>query len=73
MTGWFYKIYLKFVVPVIGGYISGDSRAYRYMASSVPNFLEYEKVSRLMKAQGYTNIKATLLTGGIAYIYEGTK
>ena len=73
LTGWFYKIYLKFVVPVIGGYISGDSGAYRYLAGSISNFLKHEKVTGLMKAQGYTDIKATPLTGGIAYIYEGTK
>jgi len=73
LAGWFYKIYLKFVVPVLGGYISGDSNAYRYLATSIPDFLEPEKVSQLMKAQGYTNIKATPLTSGIVYIYEGTK
>lgn len=73
LAGWFYKKYLKFVVPVIGGYISGDARAYRYLATSIPTFLEPENVLQLIKAQGYTNIKATPLTGGIAYIYEGTK
>ena len=73
LTGWFYKIYLKFIVPLIGGYISGDRQAYRYLAASIPNFLEHGKVSELMKSQGYTNIKATPLTAGIAYIYEGTK
>ena len=73
LTGWFYKNYLKFVVPVIGGCLSGDSGAYRYLAGSIPNFLKHEKVAGLMKAQGYKDIKATPLTGGIAYIYEGTK
>jgi len=73
LTGWLYKNYLKFIVPVIGGCISGDRKAYRYLVSSIPAFLEPEKVSKIMKAQGYTNIKATPLTGAIAYIYEGTK
>ena len=73
LTGWFYKNYLKFIVPVLGGYISGDNNAYRYLAASIPDFLEPEKVLQLMKAQGYMNIKATALTNGIAYIYEGTK
>ncbi len=73
LTGWFYKNYLKFVVPVLGGYISGDNNAYRYLAASIGDFLEPENVLQLMKAQGYMNIKATALTNGIAYIYEGTK
>ena len=73
LVGWFYKFYLKFVIPVIGGYISGDRKAYRYLSTSIPAFLESQRVSQLMKQQGYTNVKATPLTGGIAYIYEGTK
>jgi len=73
LAGWFYKIYLKFVIPVIGGYISGDRKAYRYLSTSIPGFLESQRVSQLMKEHGYTNVKTTPLTGGIAYIYEGTK
>lgn len=73
LVGWFYKIYLKFVIPVIGGYISGDRKAYRYLSTSIPAFLESQRVLQLMEQQGYTNVKTTPLTGGIAYIYEGTK
>jgi len=71
--GWLYKIYLKLIVPVIGGYISGRRHAYKYLTSSISKFLDHEKVSDLMKEQGYTNIKATPLTGQIAYIYHATK
>ena len=71
--GWLYKNYLKFIIPVLGGYISGDKKAYRHLASSISDFLEPEKVSQLMQDNGYTNIKTTALTSGIAYIYEGTK
>ena len=73
LIGFFYRFYLKFVIPTLGGFISGDSKAYRYLSTSIPDFLKPEKVLQLMKAQGYTNIKATKLTNGIAYIYEGTK
>ena len=73
LTGWLYKNYLKVIIPVLGGYISGDKNAYRYLAASIPDFLEPQNVLQLMKAQGYVNIKATSLTSGIAYIYEGTK
>ena len=73
LAGWFYKKYLKFIIPVIGGYISGDRRAYRYLSTSIPSFLEPQRVSQQMKEHGYTNVKTTPLTGGIACIYEGTK
>lgn len=72
-TGWLYKNYLKFIIPILGGFISGDKKAYRHLATSIPDFLEPEKLSQLMQAQGCTNIKTTPLTSGIAYIYEGTK
>ncbi|MHC4222151.1 MAG: bifunctional demethylmenaquinone methyltransferase/2-methoxy-6-polyprenyl-1,4-benzoquinol methylase UbiE, partial [Planctomycetota bacterium] len=51
LIGWFYKFYLKFIIPTLGGWISGDSKAYRYLSTSIPDFLEPEKVLQLMKAQ----------------------
>ncbi|MFC1676461.1 bifunctional demethylmenaquinone methyltransferase/2-methoxy-6-polyprenyl-1,4-benzoquinol methylase UbiE [Planctomycetota bacterium] len=73
LIGFFYKMYLNFIIPVLGGYISNDPDAYRYLATSIQNFLEPRKVLKLMKEKGYTDLKATPLTGRIAYIYEGTK
>jgi demethylmenaquinone methyltransferase/2-methoxy-6-polyprenyl-1,4-benzoquinol methylase len=73
MLGWIYKKYLKYVVPVIGGWISGDRKAYQHLSTSIPDFLEPEKVLQVMNEYGYKNTKATRLTNGIAYIYEGTK
>ena len=61
------------IISVVGGYISGNAMSYPYPATSIPAFLEPENVLQFMKAPGYTNTKATLLTDGIAYIYEGTK
>ena len=67
------KLWGWFIVPVFGGYISGDSSAYRYLADSIQDFPGHEKVLQLMKAQGCLNLKAKPLTNGIVYIYEGTK
>lgn len=70
---WFYKVYLNRIVPFLGRCISANNTAYKYLASSIPAFLAPDKVTDLMKDQGYINVKATPLTKGIVYIYEGTK
>ena len=74
VLGWLYnKIILKFMIPVIGGCVSGSRNAYKYLSTSVDGFLTPEKVLEIMSDQGLTNVTATPLTSGIAYIYEAGK
>ena len=73
LFGWGYNVYLKTVIPVLGGIISGSMKAYRYFSSSVAGFLRPDEVMELMRKAGLKNIQAKSLTGGIAYIYRGEK
>ncbi|MFH1336378.1 MAG: bifunctional demethylmenaquinone methyltransferase/2-methoxy-6-polyprenyl-1,4-benzoquinol methylase UbiE [Candidatus Zixiibacteriota bacterium] len=73
LFGWGYNVYLKTVIPILGGMISGSMKAYRYFSSSVAGFLQPEEVIELMRKAGLKNIQAKSLTGGIAYIYRGEK
>ncbi|UCH85827.1 MAG: ubiquinone/menaquinone biosynthesis methyltransferase [Candidatus Latescibacterota bacterium] len=68
-----YRLYLRSVVPTIGALLSGDGGAYRYLATSVGDFLEPELVLDLMGAAGLRELCAEPLTGGIAYIYSAEK
>jgi demethylmenaquinone methyltransferase/2-methoxy-6-polyprenyl-1,4-benzoquinol methylase len=68
-----YNVYLKTVIPVIGGIVSGSMSAYRYFTSSVAGFLQPEEIVELMESVGLKNIMTKSLTGGIAYIYRGEK
>jgi demethylmenaquinone methyltransferase/2-methoxy-6-polyprenyl-1,4-benzoquinol methylase len=73
LFGWGYNVYLKTVIPVLGGLVSGSIEAYRYFSSSVAGFLRPDEVTELMRKAGLKNIQARSLTGGIAYIYKGEK
>jgi demethylmenaquinone methyltransferase/2-methoxy-6-polyprenyl-1,4-benzoquinol methylase len=68
-----YKFYLQRVLPFVGGIISGSRRAYRYLATSIGEFLTVESVRELMGTAGLSDFSARKLAGGIAYIYSGEK
>jgi len=68
-----YGAYLRVAVPVIGAIVSGNAGAYRYLASSVGDFLAPDRVLGLMGAAGLRGLTAEKLTGGIAYVYAGEK
>ena len=68
-----YLFYFRYILPFVGGLLSGDRAAYRYLNTSVEKF-DYGAsfVTRLKKA-GFRDVRATPLSGGIAYLYEATK
>lgn len=69
----FYQFYLERVMPMVGGILSGNREAYRYLADSIESFPEPEGLkSQLVKA-GFHHVFYLPLTFGIAYIHVGTK
>jgi len=65
--------YLRYLLPTIGGIVSGDKDAYRYLNSTIKSFPYGEEFLRLMSGTGFENSKAHPLTFGVATIYEGQK
>jgi demethylmenaquinone methyltransferase/2-methoxy-6-polyprenyl-1,4-benzoquinol methylase len=68
-----YSFYLGRLVPFLGGAVSGSGEAYRYLASSVGEFLTKERVAELLDKAGFKNVSAKPMTGGIVYLYTGEK
>ena len=68
-----YLFYFRHVLPRIGGLISGDRQAYRYLNETVESFPYGEAFIQLMERQGFHSVKQHPLTFGIASIYEGEK
>ena len=68
-----YNAYLKTIIPVIGGIVSGSMDAYRYFSASIAGFLQPEEIVELMGSASLKDICFKPLTGGIAYIYRGEK
>ena len=68
-----YHFYFHHVLPFVGGIVSGHRAAYRYLPASVAQFPVEEELAARMGAAGFTDVKWTSLTFGIAAIHVGTK
>ena len=70
---WCYNIYFTRILPVIGGRISGDRSAYRYLPASVLNFPPKAEWMETMRACGFTGVRHRAFTLGICRMYVGVK
>lgn len=68
-----FLIYLRSFIPLIGGIVSGNNRAYKYFDETVETFSYGEEFMKLMIKAGFKEVKMHRLTCGVAMIYEGTK
>lgn len=68
-----YLFYFRHILPRLGGLISGDSYAYRYLNQTVETFPYGDAFRSLMAEAGFTNVHATEVTFGVATIYSGDK
>ena len=65
--------YLRYVLPLVGGLISGDYAAYKYLNTSIEAFPYGEDFCSLMRNAGFESVTAHPVTFGIATIYEACK
>ncbi len=70
---WIYHLYFHFILPLIGGIVSGHSTAYRYLPRSVANFPVEEDLAGRMRAAGFVDVRWRSLTFGIAAIHRGER
>lgn len=68
-----YNFYFRYLLPFFGALLSGHRKAYKYLNESVMNFAEKEKFMQIMHKAGFSELKQTRLTKGIATIYSGVK
>ncbi|MES2121596.1 MAG: bifunctional demethylmenaquinone methyltransferase/2-methoxy-6-polyprenyl-1,4-benzoquinol methylase UbiE [Chlamydiota bacterium] len=65
--------YLRHILPRVGGWISKNQKAYRYLNETIETFPQQEEFCTLMRAAGFVNVKASPLLGGVATVYQGDK
>ncbi|WP_341474679.1 bifunctional demethylmenaquinone methyltransferase/2-methoxy-6-polyprenyl-1,4-benzoquinol methylase UbiE [Thermus thalpophilus] len=70
--GLVYRVYFQRVLPLLGGVISGNFGAYRYLPESVEAFPPPEALKALMERAGFS-VRYELLTFGVAAIHVGDK
>ena len=68
-----YLFYFHKVLPLIGGLISGQRRAYAYLPRSVGTFPQGQAFVELLVAAGFRQAQYAPLTLGIAAVYQGVK
>lgn len=69
--GALYRFYFGRLLPLVGGFVSGDPGAYSYLPASVARFPTPEAFGALMEQAGFGRVTRRRLTGGIAYIHRG--
>ncbi len=68
-----YRLYLSGLLPLIGGLISRNWHAYRYLPRSIVGFPSPLEVRKIMEKIGLRNIAVYSLTFGTVTVYIGTK
>ena len=66
----FYYAYLKLVLPLIAGVVTGDRSAYEYLGGSIESFPGREAMSAEIRRAGFATVHATPLTFGIVALHE---
>jgi len=67
-----YSFYLRRAVPLIGGFLSGDRPAYRYLDSTIESFHNPDEFCHLLDDAGFSGVNAEPLTLGVAHIYTAS-
>jgi len=68
-SGWsrgIQEVYNRWVLPWVGGAVSGDPAAYRYLAGSIAAFASVEEFQELLGSRGFTTPKPAALFPGVA-------
>ncbi len=69
-----FNFYSAKVLPILGGWVTGQKEAYQYLQKSSAAFPCREGFLDLMKKSGmFSHVEYHSLTGGVAYIYKGIK
>jgi len=67
------RLYLKYAIPLIGGMISGDRKAYTYLAETTQSFYTAEELQARMVKAGFVEARFKRFMGGAMAILWGHK
>lgn len=69
LVRWGYMLYLKRILPRIGGFRSGDMEAYEYLRDSVLDFPLPERLISIMEGMGFRTIEDKAQMFNISHLY----
>lgn len=68
-----HTVYLKKVLPFLGGLLTSEKEAYSYLANSVQTFSKPNELKEQLIRSGFKEVHVRSLTGGIATLIEASK
>lgn len=69
----FNNMYLRLILPYLGGMISGHMKAYRYLARSSKNYYSKKEMSAILEKAGFITIRSTGLFMGSVMLLVAEK
>ena len=73
VIGGVYRAYLKTLLPAIGGAISGDQSAYRYLSVTVDSYRTPEELVAMARQAGWSNVQFHALAFGTVGVLAGSR
>ena len=68
-----FRFYCLRIVPFVGGWVSGEKPAYKYLGKSAANFPAPKDILAMFKSAGFTDAAFKPLSFGIVGLYMATK
>jgi demethylmenaquinone methyltransferase/2-methoxy-6-polyprenyl-1,4-benzoquinol methylase len=68
-----YDLHARYVMPPLGGAISGRPDAYAYLPASVARFDSREELAARMRGAGFSSVRFVNLTFGLVCVHVGVK
>jgi len=69
----FYYFYLRRILPVFAGMVTGDRAAYDYLNASIERYPDFQSMSAEIRQAGFEMIGVTRMTFGIVALHSGIK
>ena len=73
LVRWAYDLYFTRLLPRIGGAVSGDKAAYKYLPASVHGFPAPEAFCRMMEEAGFRAVRCRTFTFGLCRMFVGER
>jgi demethylmenaquinone methyltransferase/2-methoxy-6-polyprenyl-1,4-benzoquinol methylase len=70
---WVFGLYSRYVIPLVGGLISGSRAPYEYLPQTSAVFPCGDEFVGELRSIGFSAIQSVSLMGGVAYIYIAHK
>jgi len=64
-----FHLQMRYITQPIGGWLSGEKEAYKYLADSAINFYKPKEMKQILLDAGFSKVKYTQLTGGVAAVW----